>query len=153
METPTLIPQGEEPTADEVQLVHSLIERCLQLYMNKAEVVTALHSQARVDTNLTSKLWMELEKKNPSFFDAYKVGLRIKEQATAYNFLINQQRDAMAATGTRFPDPDTKEFAALKPFSTQLPADVSHLSTDTLILSPVAASSLRWREQAGAGQK
>lgn len=36
------------------------------------------------------EVWMELEKANPTFFAIYKIGLRIKEQATAYNFLINQ---------------------------------------------------------------
>ncbi len=41
-------------TTQEIQTVQNLIERCIQIYMNQSEVVTALQLQAQVDPDFTT---------------------------------------------------------------------------------------------------
>jgi len=36
-------------------------------------------------------VWQKLEQQNPEFFKAYNIRLRIKEQITAFNYLVSQQ--------------------------------------------------------------
>lgn len=40
-------------TPSEIQTVQNLIEKCLQLYMTKQEVLTALKLQAQIDPEFT----------------------------------------------------------------------------------------------------
>ena len=54
----------------DVQLVQNLVERCLQLYMNQREVVTALQRQTKIEPSFTSLVWQKLEEQNPEFFKA-----------------------------------------------------------------------------------
>eukprot|EP01087_Luapelamoeba_hula_P000331 TRINITY_DN10228_c0_g1_i1.p1 TRINITY_DN10228_c0_g1~~TRINITY_DN10228_c0_g1_i1.p1 ORF type:complete len:489 (-),score=83.51 TRINITY_DN10228_c0_g1_i1:134-1600(-) len=86
-------------TAEEIQLVQNLIERCLMLYMNQAEVVTALKSHASIEPNFTNLVWQKLEEQNPDFFKAYHIRLRIKEQINAFNYLVSQQAQLLQKTG------------------------------------------------------
>ena len=81
---------GKLEPAD-VALVQSLIEKCLQLYLNQAEVITALRIQSNIEPGFTALVWRKLEEQNPLFFRAYNVRLRIKEQIAAFNYLVSQQ--------------------------------------------------------------
>lgn len=74
-----------------MQLVQSLIEKCLQLYLNQAEVITALRIQSNIEPGFTALVWHKLEEQNPLFFRAYNIRLRIKEQIAAFNYLVSQQ--------------------------------------------------------------
>ena len=47
-------PKGDRIGADEIQVVQNHIEKCLQLYMNQNEVITALVSQANIEPGFTS---------------------------------------------------------------------------------------------------
>jgi len=88
--------------------------------MNQTEVITALHLQANIEPSFTSLgtaysaehqpfidansfhcvVWLKLEEQNPDFFKAYHVRLRIKEQITAFNYLVSQQAQLMQKAGT-----------------------------------------------------
>lgn len=48
-------------------------------------------------------MWLKLEEQNPDFFKAYHVRLRIKEQITAFNYLVSQQAQLMQKAGTFLP--------------------------------------------------
>lgn len=74
-----------------MQLVQNLIEKCLQLYLNQAEVITALRIQSNIEPGFTALVWHKLEEQNPLFFRAYNIRLRIKEQIAAFNYLVSQQ--------------------------------------------------------------
>eukprot|EP01111_Echinosteliopsis_oligospora_P018202 TRINITY_DN8203_c0_g1_i3.p1 TRINITY_DN8203_c0_g1~~TRINITY_DN8203_c0_g1_i3.p1 ORF type:complete len:223 (-),score=56.17 TRINITY_DN8203_c0_g1_i3:213-881(-) len=94
MEIP-IVGDNNKISANEIQSVQNHIERCLKLYMNQNEVITALSVHANIPPGFTSLVWHKLEEQNPEFFKAYQVRLRAKEQITAFNFLVSQQFQAL----------------------------------------------------------
>lgn len=54
-------------------------------------------------------VWQGMESKNPDFFRAYDVRLKIKEQITAFNYLVSQQAQV---TETAKPAPNTTSPAS-----------------------------------------
>jgi len=67
--------------------------------MTEEEVVHALHYQANIQPSFTKLVWKKLEEQNPEFFKAYNLKLLIKEQITAFNFLVSQQAQIMQQRG------------------------------------------------------
>ncbi|KAL6530559.1 hypothetical protein OROMI_028448 [Orobanche minor] len=53
---------------EDIELVQNLIERCLQFYMNRDEVVKTLLNRARIDPRFTTLVWQKLEEENADFF-------------------------------------------------------------------------------------
>ena len=72
----------------DIQLVQSLVERCLQLYLNQREVVQILHEQAKIEPGFTGLVWQKLEEQNPDFFQAYYARLTVKEQLVTFNQFV-----------------------------------------------------------------
>eukprot|EP01089_Gocevia_fonbrunei_P013172 TRINITY_DN329_c0_g1_i1.p1 TRINITY_DN329_c0_g1~~TRINITY_DN329_c0_g1_i1.p1 ORF type:complete len:231 (-),score=37.93 TRINITY_DN329_c0_g1_i1:140-832(-) len=89
-QSPLSMPNSPTPTLDELQKVQRLIEKCLQLYMNEAEIIIALQQQ-NIEPNFTRLVWIKLQEQNPDFFKNYHTRLRLKEQITAFNYLVSQQ--------------------------------------------------------------
>jgi uncharacterized protein (TIGR01589 family) len=58
-------------SARDVQLVQNLIERCMQQYIPQNQVVSLLHSQAKIEPSFTRLVWGRLEEQNPDFFAQY----------------------------------------------------------------------------------
>ncbi|KAM7472299.1 hypothetical protein LguiA_010482 [Lonicera macranthoides] len=79
----------------DIELVQNLIERCLQLYMNKDEVVKTLFNRARIDTGFTTLVWQKLEEENADFFRAYYIRLKLKKQIILFNHLLEHQYHLM----------------------------------------------------------
>ncbi|CAH8330774.1 unnamed protein product [Eruca vesicaria subsp. sativa] len=79
----------------DIELVQNLIERCLQLYMNRDEVVKTLLSRARIDPGFTSLVWQKLEEENGDFFRAYYIRLKLKKQIILFNHLLEHQYHLM----------------------------------------------------------
>lgn len=82
-------------TEENVDIVHNLIERCLQLHMNRDEVVNTLSSRARIAPGVTMLVWERLEEQNADFFRAYYVRLKLKTQILLFNQLLEQQANLM----------------------------------------------------------
>ncbi|MBA0588115.1 hypothetical protein Gorai_001228 [Gossypium raimondii] len=65
-----------------IHMVHRLIEECLVFKMSKEECMEALSKHANIKPVITStgcvyvlvKVWIELEKENKEFFEAYTRG-------------------------------------------------------------------------------
>ncbi|XP_011625631.1 uncharacterized protein LOC18440344 isoform X2 [Amborella trichopoda] len=76
---------------EDIELVQNLIERCLQLYMNRAEVVKTLLTRARIEPGFTTLVWQKLEEENSDFFRAYYIRLKLKKQIILFNHLLEQQ--------------------------------------------------------------
>ncbi|CAH8368473.1 unnamed protein product [Eruca vesicaria subsp. sativa] len=76
---------------EDIELVQNLIERCIQLYMNKDEVVKTLLTRARIEPGFTSLVWQKLEEGNPEFFRAYYIRLKLKKQIVVFNQLLEHQ--------------------------------------------------------------
>ncbi|XP_038708653.1 uncharacterized protein LOC120003695 isoform X1 [Tripterygium wilfordii] len=75
----------------DIELVQNLIERCLQLYMNRDEVVKTLLTRARIDPGFTTLVWQKLEEENADFFRAYYIRLKLKKQILLFNHLLEHQ--------------------------------------------------------------
>uniref|UniRef100_A0A0E0Q2C9 DYW domain-containing protein n=1 Tax=Oryza rufipogon TaxID=4529 RepID=A0A0E0Q2C9_ORYRU len=71
--------------------VQNLIHCCLQLYMDKKEVVDALSREAKIEPSVTQHVWQKLEENNREFFKAYYLRLMLKNQITAFNKLLEDQ--------------------------------------------------------------
>eukprot|EP01118_Nematostelium_gracile_P004633 TRINITY_DN1547_c0_g1_i2.p1 TRINITY_DN1547_c0_g1~~TRINITY_DN1547_c0_g1_i2.p1 ORF type:complete len:151 (+),score=28.04 TRINITY_DN1547_c0_g1_i2:200-652(+) len=75
-----------------------MIEKCLQLYMHPDEVFGNLERE-NIPSDFTRWVWAKLEEQNPKFFLAYNIRLRIKEQISAFNYLVSQQAQLMHKSG------------------------------------------------------
>ncbi|KAL2536344.1 hypothetical protein Fot_17735 [Forsythia ovata] len=80
---------------EDIELVQNLIERCLQLYMNKEEVVKTLLNRARIDPGFTTLVWQKLEEENAEFFRGYYIRLKLKKQIILFNHLLEHQYHLM----------------------------------------------------------
>ncbi|KAL0373803.1 UNVERIFIED_CONTAM: hypothetical protein Sradi_3296000 [Sesamum radiatum] len=88
--------------------VQNLIERCLQLYMNKDEVVKTLLNRARIDPGFTTLVWQKLEEENAEFFRSYYIRLKLKKQIILFNQLLEHQYHVM-----KYPVPPKVPLAPL----------------------------------------
>lgn len=82
---------GKPISADDIQMVQNLIERCLQLYLTKDEVISVLREQATIDPEFTQLIWNKLEEQNRDFFKCYYTRLKLKAQIVMFNHLLEQQ--------------------------------------------------------------
>ncbi|XP_019166316.1 PREDICTED: uncharacterized protein LOC109162089 isoform X2 [Ipomoea nil] len=76
---------------EDIELVQNLIERCLQLYMNRDEVVKTLVNRAKIHPAFTTLVWRKLEEQNADFFRSYYIRLKLKKQILLFNQLLEQQ--------------------------------------------------------------
>ncbi|XP_042981459.1 uncharacterized protein LOC122311117 isoform X1 [Carya illinoinensis] len=86
---------GKKVSRQDIELVQNLIERCLQLYMNRDEVVKTLLTRARIDPGFTTLVWQKLEEENADFFRAYYIRLKLKRQIILFNHLLEHQYHLM----------------------------------------------------------
>ncbi|GAB2291098.1 hypothetical protein Dimus_025353 [Dionaea muscipula] len=86
---------GRKVSREDIELVQNLIERCLQLYMNREEVVKQLLTRARIDPGFTTLVWQKLEEENADFFRAYYIRLNLKKQIIVFNHLLENQYHLM----------------------------------------------------------
>ncbi|XP_077226979.1 uncharacterized protein LOC143860294 [Tasmannia lanceolata] len=87
--------ESRKVSREDIELVQNLIERCLQLYMNKGEVVKTLLSRAMIEPGFTSLVWQKLEEENADFFRAYYTRLKLKKQIILFNHLLEHQYHLM----------------------------------------------------------
>ncbi|XP_066162940.1 uncharacterized protein [Oryza sativa Japonica Group] len=94
---------------EDIELVQNLIERCLQLYMNKGEVVRTLSTRARIEPGFTTLVWQKLEEENSEFFRAYYIRLKLKRQIILFNHLLQHQYNLM-----KYPAPPNVPLAPMQ---------------------------------------
>ncbi|KAG6411075.1 hypothetical protein SASPL_129149 [Salvia splendens] len=82
-------------SVEDIQMVQTLIERCLQLYMSEKEVVNTLSHQAKIEPGFTEIVWRKLESENQRFFRAYHLRLILKDQILRFNQLLQRQVELM----------------------------------------------------------
>ncbi|XP_062231026.1 uncharacterized protein LOC133928623 isoform X2 [Phragmites australis] len=97
---------NKKVSREDIELVQNLIERCLQLYMNKGEVVRTLSNRARIEPGFTTLVWQKLEEENSDFFRAYYIRLKLKKQINLFNHLLEHQYHLM-----KYPVPQQVPFA------------------------------------------
>ncbi|KAJ1262141.1 hypothetical protein BS78_09G085000 [Paspalum vaginatum] len=99
---------NKKVSREDIELVQNLIERCLQLYMNKGEVVRTLSNRARIEPGFTTLVWQKLEEENSEFFRAYYIRLELKKQINLFNHLLEHQYNLM-----KYPVPQQVPFAPM----------------------------------------
>ena len=50
-----------------------------------------LQQQTKVEPEFTRLVWQKLEEQNPEFFRMYNMRLKLKDQITMFNYLLEQQ--------------------------------------------------------------
>ncbi|CAM8914203.1 unnamed protein product [Rhodiola kirilowii] len=86
---------NKKVSRQDIELVQNLIERCLQLYMTRDEVVRTLLTRAKIDPGFSALVWQKLEEENADFFRAYYIRLKLKKQILLFNHLLEQQYHLM----------------------------------------------------------
>lgn len=79
------------PAIEDLDLVHNLVEQCLQLHLSKRDAANLIFREANIDPGYTELVWEQLEQENPEFFDCYYVRLALKQQIELFNELLRQQ--------------------------------------------------------------
>ncbi|KAK3163240.1 hypothetical protein QOZ80_1AG0001150 [Eleusine coracana subsp. coracana] len=100
---------NKKVSREDIELVQNLIERCLQLYMNKGEVVRTLSTRARIEPGFTTLVWQKLEEENSEFFRAYYIRLKLKRQIILFNHLLQHQYNLM-----KYPAPPNAPLAPMQ---------------------------------------
>ncbi|KAF5202132.1 helicase with zinc finger protein [Thalictrum thalictroides] len=100
---------GRKVSREDIELVQNLIERCLQLYMNRDEVVKTLLNRARIEPGFTTLVWQKLEEENAEFFRAYYIRLKLKKQIILFNHLLEHQYHLM-----KYPVPPNVPLAPIQ---------------------------------------
>ncbi|KAG6749616.1 hypothetical protein POTOM_046676 [Populus tomentosa] len=101
--------ESKKVSRQDIELVQNLIERCLQLYMNRDEVVKTLLTRARIDPGFTTLVWQKLEEENADFFRAYYIRLKLKKQILLFNHLLERQYHLM-----KYPVPSKVPLAPIQ---------------------------------------
>ncbi|CAH9087341.1 unnamed protein product [Cuscuta epithymum] len=101
--------ENRKVSREDIELVQNLIERCLQLYMNREEVVKTLLNRARIDPGFTTLVWQKLEEENADFFRAYYIRLKLKRHIILFNHLLEHQYHLM-----KYPIPPKVPLAPLQ---------------------------------------
>ncbi|KAB5531649.1 hypothetical protein DKX38_018319 [Salix brachista] len=73
--------------------VQDKIESCLQLYMNKEDVVKTLFQLDGIDPSVTTLAWNQLEEERPEIFKDFYAKLILEEPSSTCNQLLEQQDD------------------------------------------------------------
>lgn len=63
----------------------------MQNYLTQAEIIAFLHHKKQIPPSITCLVWSKLEEQNSDFFYSYNVRLRLKDQVSAFNYLVSQQ--------------------------------------------------------------
>nr|KAJ0204204.1 hypothetical protein LSAT_V11C500240370 [Lactuca sativa] len=112
----------------------NLIERCLQLYMNRDEVVKTLLSHACIHPGFTSLVWQKLEEENAYFFRAYYIRLKLKKHIIIFNHLLEHQYHLM-----KYPMPPKLPMGPIQNRVHPMPVQLTTYPWDTQFYS-----NLQW---------
>ncbi|KAK8693597.1 hypothetical protein V6N13_071174 [Hibiscus sabdariffa] len=118
---------GRKVSRQDIELVQNLIERCLQLYMNRDEVVKTLLTRARIEPGFTTLVWQKLEEENADFFRAYYIRLKLKKQILLFNHLLEHQYHMM-----KYPMPPKVPLAPIQNGIHPMPVQLTTYQWDTL---------------------
>ncbi|KAK2993855.1 hypothetical protein RJ640_003967, partial [Escallonia rubra] len=131
---------------EDIELVQNLIERCLQLYMNKDEVVKTLLNRARIDPGFTTLVWQKLEEENADFFRAYYIRLKLKKQIILFNHLLEHQYHLM-----KYPVPPKLPLAPIQNGIHPMPVNNLPMGYPVLQQPPIQATGQPHLDSMGCG--
>ncbi|GMI69578.1 hypothetical protein like AT2G46420 [Hibiscus trionum] len=124
---------GRKVSRQDIEL--NLIERCLQLYMTRDEVVKTLLNRARIDPGFTTLVWQKLEEENADFFSAYYIRLKLKKQIILFNHLLEHQYHLM-----KYPVPPKVPLAPIQNGIHPMPVNNLPMGYPVLQQPPIPAT-------------
>ncbi|KAK9279197.1 hypothetical protein L1049_012875 [Liquidambar formosana] len=130
----------------DIEFVQNLIERCLQLYMTKDEVVKTLLSRAKIDPGFTTLVWQKLEEENADFFRAYYIRLKLKRQILTFNHLLEHQYRLM-----KYPVPPKVPLAPIQNGIHPMPVNNLPMGYPILQQPPMQATGQPHLDSMGCG--
>ncbi|KAF9671147.1 hypothetical protein SADUNF_Sadunf12G0017300 [Salix dunnii] len=86
-------PRNEHKMTPGAPMVQDKIESCLQLYMNKEDVVKTLFQLDGIDPSVTTLAWKQLEEEKPEIFKDFYAMLILEEPSSTSNQLLDKQND------------------------------------------------------------
>ncbi|XP_057454798.1 uncharacterized protein LOC130746252 isoform X1 [Lotus japonicus] len=137
---------SKKVSRQDIELVQNLIERCLQLYMNKDEVVKTLLTRAKIDPGFTTLVWQKLEEENADFFRAYYIRLKLKKQILLFNHLLEHQYHLMKS-----PMPAKVPLAPMQNGIHPMPINNLPIGYPVLQQHPIAAAGQPHIDPMGCG--
>ncbi|XP_044502542.1 uncharacterized protein LOC123223442 [Mangifera indica] len=137
---------GRKVSRQDIELVQNLIERCLQLYMNRDEVVKTLLTRARIDPGFTTLVWQKLEEENADFFRAYYIRLKLKRQIILFNHLLEHQYHLM-----KYPVPPKLLLAPIQNGIHPMPVNNLPMGYPVLQQPPMPAAGQPHLDSMGCG--
>ncbi|KAL8138467.1 hypothetical protein V2J09_004468 [Rumex salicifolius] len=137
---------GRKVSREDIELVQNLIERCLQLYMNREEVVKTLLNRARIDPGFTTLVWQKLEEENADFFRAYYIRLKLKKQIILFNHLLEYQCHVM-----KYPAPPKVPLAPIQNGIHSMPVNNMPMGYPVLQPPPMPAAGQPHLDSMGHG--
>ncbi|GAB2271800.1 hypothetical protein Dimus_006631 [Dionaea muscipula] len=137
---------GRKVSREDIELVQNLIERCLQLYMNREEVVKTLLDRARIDPGFTTLVWQKLEEENAEFFRAYFIRLNLKKQIMVFNHLLENQYHLM-----KYPVPPKVPLAPIQNGIHPMPVNSMPIGYPVLHPPPIPATGQPHLDSMGHG--
>ncbi|XP_047315651.1 uncharacterized protein LOC124919455 isoform X2 [Impatiens glandulifera] len=138
--------ENRKVSREDIELVQNLIERCLQLYMNRDEVVKTLLSRARIDPGFTTLVWQKLEEENAEFFRAYYIRLKLKKQIIMFNHLLQHQYHMM-----KYPMPPKVPLAPIQNGIHPMPVNNLPMGYPVLHQPPVPVPGQPHLDSMGSG--
>ncbi|XP_019456789.1 PREDICTED: uncharacterized protein LOC109357339 [Lupinus angustifolius] len=137
---------SKKVSRQDIELVQNLIERCLQLYMNKDEVVKTLLTRAKIDPGFATLVWQKLEEENDDFFRAYYIRLKLKKQILLFNHLLEHQYHLM-----KYPVPTKVQLAPIQNGIHPMPVNNLPMGYPVLQQQPMPAAGQPHIDSMGCG--
>ncbi|CAM8974516.1 unnamed protein product [Rhodiola kirilowii] len=137
---------NKKVSRQDIELVQNLIERCLQLYMTRDEVVRTLLTRAKIDPGFTTLVWQKLEEENADFFRAYYIRLKLKKQILLFNHLLEQQYHLM-----KYPVPPKVPLAPIQNGIHPMPVPSMPMGYPVMQQPPMSATGQPHFDPMGSG--
>ncbi|KAK1286536.1 hypothetical protein QJS10_CPB20g02025 [Acorus calamus] len=138
--------ESRKVSHEDIELVQNLIERCLQLYMDKGDVVRTLLTRARIEPGFTSLVWQKLEEENSDFFRAYYTRLKLKKHINTFNQLLEHQYHIM-----KYPVPQKVPLVPIQNGIHPMPVNNLPLGYPVLQQPPMPATGQPHLDPIGGG--
>ncbi|KAK1302343.1 hypothetical protein QJS10_CPB12g01128 [Acorus calamus] len=138
--------ESKKVSHEDIELVQNLIERCLQLYMDKGDVVRTLLTRARIEPGFTTLVWQKLEEENSDFFRAYYTRLKLKKHIVTFNQLLEHHYHTM-----KYPVPPKVPLAPIQNGIHPMPVNNLPLGYPILQQPPMPATGQPHLDPMGCG--
>jgi len=84
-------PPPSPPSPSIIDKVKKIIQQCCQQYLTEPQIIAVCQQQHDIDPVLTAWVLKILCEQNSDYFANYDIQLRLRDQVSAYNYLVQKQ--------------------------------------------------------------